>query len=121
MKIVELIWTINLGEENDEFSKAIGVALHPSGDIAVLDTVSLSLTDPPRVYVIRSNGTRNFVLTSTGSDGNPVDKLRYALDIDMTTDGKYVIPDSNLVKLFDIKGIERVTLLRFLFGMHPLF
>ncbi len=84
------------------------MALHPSGDIAILDKNDHYVgwtRGSPRVYVFDSNGSQKFVLNSTSSDEKPVGKLVNGQGIAVTKDGKYVIADGTTdLKVFDADG-----------------
>ncbi|XP_072049804.1 uncharacterized protein [Amphiura filiformis] len=95
--------------EDDDFHSVTGIAVHPSGDIALIDKNDNMDADwnrgSPRVYVFNPDGTQKFVLNSTDSKESPVGKLVNGQGIAVTNDGKYLVADGTTdVKVFDAAG-----------------
>ncbi len=102
-------------KDGDAFFMAIGIALHESGDFAVVDEIEhtepqesghgVNFLTRPRVYVFGDDGSQRFVLNSTGNHETPVGVLKCASDVAVTKQGHYAVTDNTTeVKLFDVKG-----------------
>lgn len=103
--------TISKRNSDDAFHSVTSVALHPSGDISLVDKNNKvadlwsSNRGSPRVYGFHADGSPKFVLNSTDKNEEPVGELVNAQGIAVSADGNYLVVDgTTIVKVFHADG-----------------
>ncbi len=95
---------INKGSnESGTFHDVSEIAVHPSGDIALIDEIN-NYRGGSRVYVFNPDGSPKFTIEST-TEKDPVNKLAPPKGLAVTKAGHYVIADGTTrVKVYDTDG-----------------